>query len=68
MVASRKKQIARWASKVHEQATMYADVADPKRTRQNRIANKLDAITRLAKEIHFELTGEMPKCLKTLLL
>lgn len=55
MNAARKKQIAWWASKVQEQAAAYADVADPKRTWKNRVANKLDAISRLAKEIQHEL-------------
>lgn len=56
----RKEQIAWWARKVYEQAQEYADAIDPKRTHLSRVANKLDAITRLAREIHFELTGRLP--------
>jgi hypothetical protein len=58
MTSDRKKQIAWWAAKVRDQATMYADVVDPERKRQNRIANKLDAIHRLARDIQAELTQE----------
>jgi succinylarginine dihydrolase len=65
MNAARKAQISWWTAKVYEQAQSYADIADPKRVRQDRIANKLDAITRLAKEIHFELTGKLPEVVKS---
>ena len=58
MNASRKAQIAWWAAKVNEQSQEYADIADPERKRENRIANKLDAISRLTREINFELTGK----------
>jgi hypothetical protein len=61
---ARLKQIAWWASKVYEQADEFADALDPKRTRTNRVANKLDAICRLTREIHFELTGEFPSTRK----
>lgn len=61
MNVSRKLQIAWWASRIHEQAQEYADVADPKRTMKNATANKLDAIASLAKRIHFEITGKLPK-------
>jgi len=60
MNKSRTQQIAWWAAKVTEQAAEYADVADPHRKRENRIANKLDAIVRIAREIHFELVGKFP--------
>lgn len=59
MLASRKAQIAWWAAKVYEQAQEYADIADPKRKKENRTANRLDAICRLAADIHFELTGKL---------
>lgn len=61
MTNSRKKQIAWWACKVYEQSLEYADIIDPKRTKANTTANQLDAVARIVKRIHFELTGELPK-------
>jgi hypothetical protein len=60
MTKARKAQIAWWAAKICEQTNEYADVIDPHRTRTDRVANKLDAINRHAREIHFELTGKFP--------
>ena len=58
MNAEQEKQIAFWATKVRDQATAYADIADPNRKRQNLVANKLDTIHRLARDIQIELTRE----------
>jgi hypothetical protein len=55
MNAARKAQIKWWASNVQTQATEYADIADPKRTRTDAVANKLDAIASLCRKIQAEL-------------
>jgi len=49
------QQIALWAAKIYKEAQEYADIADPKRTRSNYVANNLDGICRLAREIQFAL-------------
>jgi len=56
VTSSQKSQIAFWAAKVRDQATAYADVVDPKRKHLNIVANKLDTIHRLARDIQTELT------------
>ena len=61
MNKQRKAQIAWWAKMIYGQAQEYADVADPTRIRANSVAHKLDAIAALARRLHFELTGELPR-------
>lgn len=55
MTKERKAQILWWSQKVREQALMYADVVDHKRTGKNVIANHLDGIASRCERLGWDI-------------
>lgn len=60
MNKARKAQLAWWAAKVREQATMYAELSDPARKQDDEFSPRLDRIASMCRDIVFQITGKMP--------
>ena len=58
MTKGEKQHLAFWFVHVYEESQRLADIADPKRKRNNETVNRLDNITHQASDGYLYLTGD----------